>query len=203
MRIALGAGLLLVLASGALAADFPAVGGYYAPPAPITGYTWYGPYAGATIGYEWGDVSNNPTKPSGVTGGLEAGYSWQRGNVIFGGEADLQVSAAKDTLAPWQFANAWYGTVRARGGLAAGNMLFYGTAGLAYGRLRAEAFGLSEAKTSIGWVAGAGVEVGFAPRWSAKAELLYLDFADRNYMLTGTENGLAAYLMRLGVNYRF
>jgi outer membrane immunogenic protein len=62
---------------------------------------------------------------------------------------------------------------------------------------------LSESHTSIGWVAGGGVEVGLTPRWSAKAEWLYLDLSDRTFSVTGTSNGLAADLLRMGVNYRF
>jgi opacity protein-like surface antigen len=38
---------------------------------------------------------------------------------------------------------------------------------------------------------------------SAKVEWLYLDLGDRSYSLTGANNGLAASLMRLGLNYRF
>jgi hypothetical protein len=38
---------------------------------------------------------------------------------------------------------------------------------------------------------------------SAKAEWLYLDLATRSYSVTGTNNALAANVLRLGVNYRF
>jgi len=37
----------------------------------------------------------------------------------------------------------------------------------------------------------------------AKAEWLYLDLADRSYSVTANNNGLAANLLRLGVNYHF
>lgn len=83
-------------------------------------------------------------------------------------------------------------------------MLVYGTAGLGYGELTADTSGnLSESHTSFGWVAGVGAEVGLTPQWSAKAEWLYLDFANRGYSVTATNNGLAANLLRLGVNYHF
>jgi len=204
MRSILGAVLLLAATGAALAADLPA-GGYYAAPtpAPLYGFSWYGPYVGGTIGYQWGSVDNNPTKPSGIAGGLEAGYNWQRGQFVFGAETDIQLSGAEGTFAPWQFSSPWYGTLRGRAGVAIGNVLVYGTGGLAYGDLRAVTAALSEDRTSVGWTVGAGVEVGFTPHWSGKAEWLYVDLADRNYSLTGTENGLAAYLLRMGVNYRF
>ena len=190
-------------ATRAMAADFPA-SPYYTAPQPYSAYSWAGPYVGGTLGYEWGDVSNNPTHPSGAAGGIDGGFNWQHGNFVYGGEADFNLSGAEDTFAPWQFSNPWFGTLRGRAGVAVGNVLLYGTAGLAYGELTADTAGnLSESHTSLGWVAGVGAEVGFTPHWSAKAEWLYLDFSDRGFSVTGTNNGLAANLLRLGVNYRF
>ena len=85
--------------------------------------------------------------------------------------------------------------LRGRGGVAIGNVLLYGTAGLAYGGLTATTPGnLSESHTSFGWAAGGGAEVGFTPHWSAKAEWLYLDFASHNFSVTGADNGLTANL---------
>lgn len=203
MRTILGAAFALAATGAAFAADLPASSYYTAPPT-VGAYSWMGPYLGGTIGYEWGTVSNNPTQPSGVEGGIEGGYNWQFGQFVVGGEADLDASGATDTFAPWQFSNPWFGTVRGRAGIAIGNTLVYGTAGLAFGGLTVQTPGnLSQTRDSVGWTAGAGVEVGFTPHWSAKAEWLYLDLADRSYSLTSTTNGLAANLLRLGLNYRF
>jgi outer membrane immunogenic protein len=201
MRTYLAAGLALAMSSAAFAADLP--GQYYTVPSPLTAYSWAGPYLGATIGYEWGTVDNSPTRPSGIAGGIEAGYNWQRGNFVFGGETDIQLSGADDTLAPYEFSNPWFGTLRARAGVDVGNVLLFGTAGFAYGDLRADSSGLTESHTNVGWVAGAGAEIGFTPRWSAKAEWLYLDLADSAYSVTGKNNGLSADLLRLGINYHF
>jgi outer membrane immunogenic protein len=203
MRTVLAAALSLAVTGAAFAADVAAPNYYYTAPPPLAA-SWAGPYIGATLGYEWGEVSNNPTQPSGIEGGLEAGFNWQHGNFVYGGEADINLSGAEDTFSPWQFSNPWFGTVRGRAGVAINNVLVYGTAGLAYGSLTATSPGnLSETHTSFGWTAGAGVEVGFAPHWSAKAEWLYLDLADHTFSVTGTDNGLSANLLRLGVNYRF
>jgi outer membrane immunogenic protein len=194
---------VLALPGAAAAADFPA-SRYYTAPAPYAAFSWAGPYIGGTIGYEWGEVDNNPTRPSGVAGGAEAGFNWQHGNFVYGAEADINLSGADDTFAPWQFSNPWFGTVRGRAGVAINNVLVYGTAGLAYGGLTANTVGnLSENHTGFGWVAGGGVEVGFTQNWSAKAEWLYMDLADHNFSVTGTNNGLEANLLRLGVNYHF
>jgi len=139
-----------------------------APPQPYT-LAWAGPYVGATLGYEWGSIDNNPTRPSGVAGGIEAGFNWQTGNFVYGGETDFNLSAADDTFAPWKFSNPWFGTVRARAGFAMDNVLIFGSAGLAYGELTGStSFGPSESNNSLGRTAGLGAEVTFAQHWSAE-----------------------------------
>lgn len=197
----------LVGASAAWAADIPrGPSPYYSSPViPANSvYNWAGFYAGANVGYEWGKITNSPLRPSGIAGGIQGGYNRQNGRFVFGGETDIQASAADDTFAPYKFSNPWFGTVRARVGYAFSNILLYGTAGLAYGDVTATTpLGLDESKTSLGWTAGLGVEVGFAPNWSAKVEYLYLDLGDENYVTTGTDNGLGASVLRFGVNYHF
>src|SRR5438309_9466520 len=72
---------------------------------PLNAYSWAGPYLGANLGYEWGSVSNNPAKPSGFVGGVQAGYNFQNGPRDFGVESDIEATGAVDTLAPWEFTN--------------------------------------------------------------------------------------------------
>jgi outer membrane immunogenic protein len=200
---AFGTAVSIAMAGYATAADMP-VRNYYTAPATYSASSWAGPYIGGQFGYEWGTVSNNPARPDGFQGGVEAGYNWQFGQFVVGGETDLNISGAQDTTAGFQFSNQWYGTVRGRAGIAFNNILLYGTAGLGYGALSGQAPGfLSSSRTSAGFVAGAGVEYGFAAHWSAKAEWLYLDLADRSFPATGTNNGLAANLVRFGLNYHF
>ena len=170
---------------------------------PLNAYSWAGPYLGGNLGYEWGSVSNNPAKPSGFVGGVQAGYNFQNGPWVFGVEGDIQAAGADDTFAPWKFSNPWFGTLRGRAGYAFSNVLFYGTAGLAFGELRAQTFGWTESHTSAGWTIGAGAEVMFAPNWSAKLEYLYLDLSTSQFAITGVSNGYSASVVRAGVNYHF
>jgi outer membrane immunogenic protein len=170
---------------------------------PLNAYSWAGPYLGANLGYEWGSVNNNPAKPSGFVGGVQAGYNFQNGPWVFGVEGDIQATGADDTFAPWKFSNPWFGTLRGRAGYALSNVLFYGTAGLAFGELRAQTFGWTESHTSAGWTIGAGAEVGFAPNWSAKLEYLYIDLSTSQFAITGVSNGYSASVVRAGVNYHF
>ena len=165
--------------------------------------SWARPYLGVNLGYAWGSVANNPAKPSGFVGGVQAGYNWQNGSFVFGLEGDIQATGAEETFAPWKFSNPWFGTVRGRAGFAFNNVLFFGTGGLAFGELRATTFGVSESHTNAGWTLGAGAEMGLAPNWSAKIEYLYVDLANSNFVITGASNGYRFGLIRAGVNYRF
>ncbi|HZP79316.1 MAG TPA: outer membrane beta-barrel protein [Pseudolabrys sp.] len=198
------AALAVTAAGTAGAADLPRGNvPYYSAPAP-TAYNWAGWYAGVNVGYEWGQIHNNNTNPTGLAGGVQGGYNWQSGQFVFGGETDLQVSGADDTFAPYKFSNTWFGTLRGRAGIAVNNMLFYGTLGLAYGGLKGENLGLSETKTHLGWAGGAGFEFGLTPQWSARAEYMYMNLSDRAYSVTGgVSNGLSANILRFGVNYHF
>src|SRR4029077_13022369 len=88
------------------------------------------------------------TSASASTGlaGAQAGYNWQSDAVVYGVEADIaamhlrsEMNAALATASPTT-ANTnsdvdWYGTLRGRLGWTSGAFLFYGTAGLAYGRV--------------------------------------------------------------------
>ena len=170
---------------------------------PLNSYSWAGPYLGVNLGYAWGSVQNNPTKPSGFEGGVQAGYNWQSGPVVFGVEGDLQATGANETFAPWKFSNPWFGTVRGRVGYAFSNIMFFGTGGLAFGELRGETFGLSETHTRAGWTVGAGTEFGLVKNWTAKIEYLYVDLNNSNFTITGVPNGYRFGVVRAGVNYHF
>lgn len=206
-KLLFGAALAMVVMAGhAQAADIGYGQPQYAPaPIPVPFNRWTGFYIGGNVGYQWGDIDNNPTQPSGVAGGLQAGYNWQNGMFVFGGEGDLNLSAADETFAPWKFSNPWFGTLRARFGVAPWQgVLFYGTAGIAFAGLEAEVNGgLSESRSHLGWTIGGGAEVALNQAWSIKAEYLYLSYAERAYTITGADHGFDTNLIRFGVNYRF
>jgi outer membrane immunogenic protein len=137
--------------------------------------------AGA-IGIGTGANSGSATS---TVGGAHAGYNWQSGPVVFGFETDLQGAANLKTSlqgvlvspfgailpAPAHTSTLatidWYGTLRGRLGVTNGPLLFYGTAGLAYGHVELNStvqgtFGAPlNSQTSAlktGYVAGAGIE---------------------------------------------
>ena len=110
----------------------------------------------------------------------------------------------------------WFGTLRPRIGYALGNWLLYATGGGALGQVGTNATAAAgplvatsnHSQTRGGWTLGGGVEVGFAPGWSAKIEYLYLDLGSRTttYLLTppiSNASRLSANVITAGVNYHF
>lgn len=203
VRGALAVAATLVCAP-AIASELTERSGAFAyAPATTSGYSWSGAFLGLNLGYQRARITSTSARPEGAAGGAQAGYNWQTGQFVFGGETDLQLSAAEDTFAAWKFSNPWFGSLRGRAGFAMNNLLFYATAGLAYGGVRATLAGFRESKSHVGWTAGAGMEVGLSQAWSAKAEYLFMDLADRGYVLTAGTTGLESNQLRFGVNYRF
>jgi len=156
-------------------------------------------------------------QPTPFTGGVEAGFNYQVGNVVYGFEVDysyfhLSGSASGSQqypcCAPTAFtinssANTdWLFTARPRLGTAYGDKLFYVTGGLAVTKLNAsfvftdtfaaatESASLSG--TKLGWTFGGGVEGGISGGWTWKAELLYVDFFNFSN-LSGTSTNLRAF----------
>ncbi len=140
--------------------------------------------------------------PDGFNGGMQAGYNWQAGNIVFGLEADIQGSSQRDNKAcfdlclPGVIAIAfdsklpWFGTARGRIGYSVGSTLFYATAGYAYGGVKTDVTTINfpgiAASTGLradrgGYAVGGGIETPltflglFGPNWTTKAEYLYVD----------------------------
>lgn len=115
-----------------------------------------------------------------------------------------------------------FGTIAARAGYAFHNVLVFGKAGGAWAHDVYRAFNANTANETLlasaagtrwGWMVGAGVEYGFAPNWSAKIEVDYLDFGTQRIVLTavpGVTPPTRAFdiaqsisLVKVGINYRF
>ena len=157
-------------------------------------------------------VTTTFDRPRGGFGGYESGYNWQFGSAVVGYESDTVFTDIRrndvfssTTTVPGFAGNPvsstvtanqrldYLGTARIRVGfLPTSNLLLFGTAGLAYGRVKTDvttnelvngavalpnAFGgLVESKVSrAGYTVGGGAEYMFAPKWSFKVEGLYYD----------------------------
>ncbi len=189
-------------------------------------------FQSVTCGGIGGSTCAPPTSfnVSGALGGLQVGYNWQfNRNWLLGIETDFNwpeirgtgvsnfflpfITPAASNIQATQDVN-WFGTVRGRlGFVPADNMLVYGTAGFAYGRvaenvvLNTSAIGASNgtygyscfsssncflgssSRTATGWTAGAGLE--YAP-WnniSIKSEYLYINLGGGSVSATAVQLG--------------
>src|SRR5919112_4218568 len=180
-KMLLSATALVALTAAASAADLPIRS---APPAPIVAavpvFTWTGFYVGVNAGYGWnandsitvGGVRFDLDDEGGFVGGAQAGYNYQIGSFVVGLEGDIQYADFGgddrfdfdgDGIADDDFNNSdWFGTVRARAGVAFDRALIYATGGFAF------------ADDATGWTVGGGLEYAFTNNLSAKIEGLYV-----------------------------
>jgi outer membrane immunogenic protein len=185
-----------------------------------------------------GTLLNEST--NGFIGGGQVGYNWQFRHAVVGVETDFNYLSLKQTtgffdnvpgsgFAKFALTDAvrWLGTVRGRAGLALDNVLIYLTAGLAYGRTEhtVTVVGVPPpvtptvahdfSGTKVGAVAGVGTEYALDPRWSVKAEALYVDLGKRTGIFHGGDGVISStvngrletldtmWIVRGGVNYKF
>jgi outer membrane immunogenic protein len=204
-KILLASVALFGFAGAASAADLPVRS---APPAPIIAaapiFTWTGFYVGVNAGYGWSnddfdafdaaDVDDD----GGFVGGAQVGYNYQIGSFVVGLEGDIQYADfGRDGAFDFDGDGAdddfdssdWFGTVRARAGVAFGQALIYATGGFAF------------ADDSNGWVVGGGLEYAFTNNLSAKIEGLYVNFEEDDIAGFEYENDFG--VVRAGLNFRF
>jgi outer membrane immunogenic protein len=207
LLLAAGAAMAMaaVTAAPAWAGDLPLQRNSYYQPQPAAAlFNWTGFYLGANAGYGWGSAIGGD--PSGAVGGFTAGYNYQFSpNMVIGAETDITFSTADTSRPAGKFESDYIGTLRARVGYSVGNVMFYGTAGAAYGKGELSVGGLTNDQTHWGWTIGAGIEAMLTQNVSAKFEYLYVDLSDRNYATIGgpVNVGYTTNLLRGGVNYRF
>jgi outer membrane autotransporter protein len=199
---------------------------YEKVPPPIMLYNWTGFYVGAHFGGAFGAEDQTlpgltlSTDPSGVLGGLQAGYNYQFSpNWLVGVETELSWTSARGSAAATVAGAAvaltsthnWYDTLAARFGIVQNNWLFYAKVGAAW--MNADyALGVTGVGTSTfnatrpGFVVGAGAEYAFNPSWSAKLEYAFLDFGTDNFAYAiGVPVGINTQVheIKVGVNYHF
>ncbi len=217
-------GLSAVLASSAFAAGGPAP------------YSWTGFYIGANVGALWSRDSVETITgfdlglpgtgytlgPSGLLGGVQAGYNYQFSNFVLGVEGDLVWSSAGGSQGPVFGYNGmshsaslpFFADLRMRAGFAFDRFLPYVTGGVVVADVHNNLDIVDFAPPSIGrdeatgWVIGGGGEYAIDNHWSVKADYLFMQFPD----VTRTLNDGVAYqfkfkdsaqVARIGLNYRF
>lgn len=212
---------LLIVASSSVmmatpiarAADAPAVYEEIRP----TVHDWTGIYAGLHVGHGWGiqnvtivNGEDPPIATGGVLLGAQIGANYQIDSFVVGVEADwswTDMSGEDWRINEFlQVETDWLATVRLRAGYDFGELLVYGTGGIAFikNSITLPVTAESDSLTHTGWTIGGGLEAMLTENLSAKAEYLYLDFPTERYTMTinQADSDTEMQLLRLGVNYR-
>lgn len=132
---------------------------------------------------------------SGFSAGVLSGYNWQRGNVVFGLEVDLQLggdsgSSTVDTVfldetLTWK--TDQLATLRGRVGFARNNVLYYASAGLSAAKATFGYLNYDDTLTILqndergtqsltGTVLGLGVEMAVSEKATLRLEYLHHEF---------------------------
>jgi len=209
--------LCAILAPSAFAADLPTKKGPAPAPAPVAApFSWTGFYLGANAGGLWSrdtvdasggynfgslSITSDRRDPSGVVGGVQAGYNYQFQRFVVGVEGDLDWSSAKSDFSYpgyFQFLSSaaathsaklpFFADLRGRVGYAFDRFLPYVTGGVVFadvnnklsdpgGGIFTTVYPVSLGRSSAtGWTIGGGVEYAIDSHWSVKAEYLYMQF---------------------------
>lgn len=197
------------------------------PPAVVTD-NWSGPCVGLQAGYLTGKATvGDPftVKPSGIAGGLFAGYNWLTpSNLLYGVEADINgVSADKSKVlaqksylgditllssATYKFEQNWDASLRLRvGGVVDDKYLLYATGGATWAGVKAgytTANGTtSEKKTLSGWTVGAGVEMKVTNNVNARLQYRYSSYGKKYFNLGPSSVKYKTHMIQAGVSYKF
>ena len=189
---------LLAIAGSAGAADLSPI-----IVAPMPAFNWSGFYAGAHLGYSWGndstveyltgtDILTGASwkyRTDGVVGGGFAGYNYEKDSIVVGAEADIEATDMRGSfldaggLGKGTARIDWQGSLRARVGVAAFDRgLIYATSGAALGDIRYVYTNIPLAidepvtKTRVGWTVGAGFEYALTDNITLRTEYRYTDY---------------------------
>ncbi|MCA0431717.1 MAG: outer membrane beta-barrel protein [Proteobacteria bacterium] len=176
-------------------------------------YDWSGVFIGAHAGGAFGDVDAQLTSIDGnydVDGWLvggQVGWNWQRDRLVAGVVADasfVQIDGDWTFDDPRKLSSDYdfLATARLRGGFTAGNILIYGTGGLALAGVTSKRSdpAAKSSDTLTGYAVGLGAEFAASESLSIEVEFLHRVFDTQdleNYELDHVINTLT-----VGVNFQ-
>jgi outer membrane immunogenic protein len=203
-------------------------------PPPV--YNWTGLYIGGNAGVAWtrgnlsdssGDSFSN-SQNAVFAGGGQIGANYQINWLVVGVEADFDWLAnnnnSSNAIDGLQVSanDRWITTLAGRVGVAANNWLFYAKGGGGWVGVNnftvtdvptGASISFSNSNSNSGWLAGAGIEWGFAPNWTARIEYDFLGLKDQNFTVPAgapflnndviSINNRDVQTLTLGVNYLF
>jgi opacity protein-like surface antigen len=202
----------------ALAADLPVKAPANNAPILAPSYNWSGFYVGANFGGAWTNgILNIPANNlyDGITefiGGVEAGYNFQAGHLLFGVEGDFDGAAFDHPSLPvatlGSVSQRWISTVAGRFGVVNDRWLVFGKLGGGWVQsnavLNVPAPGWNGSSTDGGWLFGGGIEYGFKADWTVKLEYDYLTQSNwTSTTVPAVQLSRDVQMIKAGVNYKF
>lgn len=167
---------------------------------------WSGNYVGAQLGATSSRVPLPFSSRAGVLMGAVAGTTMQSGNIVYGGEVELNFGEAEYRMGDGgRLQQSWAAAAKAKLGYAMDDTMIYGTLG--YGTAKFKKKGNTD--KSPGWegglLMGVGVEQKISGPFSVKAEYDYQRFYNVKSKVNGKNRSddLNNHSLKLGVNYRF
>jgi outer membrane immunogenic protein len=197
-----------LLSGYASAADLPVR--YQKAPVADTIFSWTGFYGGAEGIYGFGSgrtadagPTDVTTKSSGGAFGAYGGFNYEFSNhIVAGVEANLDyadISGSSIDSVGIQYTNrfTWLGSARARLGYSFGQVLLFGTAGVAFSGVDHTVNDTPGATTGLisfhdtyaGWTAGGGADYAITPSLIARLEYRYYEFTNTTYGNTTAGGG--------------
>ena len=137
---------------------------------------WTGFYVGGQLGY--GEASGADEDVSGGLGGLHAGYLYDLGQWVIGGELEYDWADMSDTFGGVEVKVDEIARLKLIGGYDLGNGLLYATAGAFNANLNASVGSLETNVDDNGWLAGIGYKHKFTENWVGGVEALYHKASD-------------------------
>ena len=180
------------------------------PAAPAAEYSepvvknWSGAYVGGTATWQNGKFNGQGNnRAHGFGGGVYGGYNMQSGQMVYGGEADLNYSGVDKPANGFKAKQGANGSIRGRVGVDLNPVLVYGTAGIAASNVKVNNGGAKDDATMLGWTAGAGVEAFVTDNVTARVEYRYSDYGKKSFNGAGVKSGFEDHSIRVGMGVKF
>jgi outer membrane immunogenic protein len=224
------AGILMV--AGAAQASAADLNHYTAPaqaPTNIVNYAfnWTGAYVGANLGSNWANIglptgiTGNNGNSAALAGGLQAGYLWQTGQIVYGLEGDVDYNGNSKSFSYTNGANTfserekldWSFGARGRLGYAFDRFLPFVSGGITFANLNSRltntGTGASDSNSRLrtGFQVGGGLEYAITNNVTARAEYIYSDYGSYTASYPANGVGLRHHVtddaLRFSLNYKF
>ena len=173
---------------------------------PVASGSWAGGYAGGTVTWQHGNFEKQSGNgANGFGGGVYGGYNMQSGQLVYGGEADVNYSGIDSENSTREAKQGVNGSLRARVGVDLNPVLLYGTGGVAASRAKMEDSTSSDKKTMLGWTAGVGAETFVTNNITARVEYRYTDYGSKDFSLDSgkVSAGQDEQSVRVGMGVKF